>query len=845
MHKRLSTILGIGVLLLAPAAFADLTLPPLVTSMGHSGDPIVHAGFLDVTLYGADPTGTTDSTKAIQAAINDARDYMMTTYLPAGTYLVSDTLVGSEDGNGGGATFCYQVAGNLGTAMGGEFVGAQAPTLIGPPSGPRAILKLKDASAGFGSTSSPKPVVHFVDLGPPSQYVNAVVGAFDCLMYSVIRDVDVELGTGNAGAVGIQYYSAQFSYMANVSVDATGGYAGIQGAPATSDWSNLAVTGGQYGILLDNAGTSSLAGVTVSGQTTAGLALSASGAIAVTGFQITETTATPIVVNAFNGVPQIGGVSLFDGTIEALSATTTAITNGHGVNLVVQNVYVDAKAGLVASASQTPIAGSGSTDRIDEYAYTDLAVTGAPYAPNTSYDLIDGVVGQNGMARTTQRAGAAPTDFVIRHLPGALPWFTDKGVVDATAMGADPTGFKDSTSAIQAAIDASEGKGDEVFLPRGTYLVSGTLKLHPDTKLFGIPGLKATLWASTWSPMGVFTPFIQTADTATGKTFVGDIQLMLPDDNKDGLGYDQSYLYALEWQAGRSSVLYHFVAQLTPDWSTTTAADSAARKTIHVAKNGGGRWYGLQEGGDPTYCRDRNADFRFLFVDGTTAPLTIYGPNLEHAPGDDFIEVSNASNVRIFESKTECDTTWLAVEGSKNVLLAGLSGDWQPNKVGVLFSDSTNVQASILGWYADESNTTSMYVSSTGGGYPNASIAWANAVSLFQNGTFDESAFPHCGDGFCDGAETEANCAADCRPAGGGGDGGTKPDAGGGRGAGHGGSDAGVGSAEGGSGSGEAPGRSSAAGGCACNAGRTGAAPGVGLALVLVIGGASRRRRRG
>jgi hypothetical protein len=155
MHKRLSTILGIGVLLLAPAAFADLTLPPLVTSMGHSGDPIVHAGFLDVTLYGADPTGTTDSTKAIQAAINDARDYMMTTYLPAGTYLVSDTLVGSEDGNGGGATFCYQVAGNLGTAMGGEFVGAQAPTLIGPPSGPRAILKLKDASAGFASTSTP------------------------------------------------------------------------------------------------------------------------------------------------------------------------------------------------------------------------------------------------------------------------------------------------------------------------------------------------------------------------------------------------------------------------------------------------------------------------------------------------------------------------------------------------------------------------------------------------------------------------------------------------------------------------------------------------------------------
>ena len=41
-------------------------------------------------------------------------------------------------------------------------------------------------------------------------------------MWAVIRDVDVTLGSGNAGAVGIRFAAAQYSYIENVSVDATG-----------------------------------------------------------------------------------------------------------------------------------------------------------------------------------------------------------------------------------------------------------------------------------------------------------------------------------------------------------------------------------------------------------------------------------------------------------------------------------------------------------------------------------------------------------------------------------------------------------------------------------------------
>src|SRR5690606_35626301 len=55
-------------------------------------------GLLDVTAepYNADPTGSRDSTRALQHAINDARDARMLTYLPPGSYLVSDTLFGIQ-----------------------------------------------------------------------------------------------------------------------------------------------------------------------------------------------------------------------------------------------------------------------------------------------------------------------------------------------------------------------------------------------------------------------------------------------------------------------------------------------------------------------------------------------------------------------------------------------------------------------------------------------------------------------------------------------------------------------------------------------------------------------------
>jgi hypothetical protein len=72
--------------------------PAHVKATGQADSPLLKLGVLDVTLYNGweghavDPTGEKDSTKALQKAIEDARDSALVVFFPSGTYKVSDTL---------------------------------------------------------------------------------------------------------------------------------------------------------------------------------------------------------------------------------------------------------------------------------------------------------------------------------------------------------------------------------------------------------------------------------------------------------------------------------------------------------------------------------------------------------------------------------------------------------------------------------------------------------------------------------------------------------------------------------------------------------------------------------
>jgi hypothetical protein len=780
-----------------------LSVPQFITTSGHQNDTLVYAGYLDVTLYGADPTGKADSTAAFQKAMIDASGNgannvgsSMLVYVPFGTYLISSTLTGYQSCASNGSD-----PSNAGYGSIHKYGGVSGPSLVGPAAGPRPTIVLKDNT--FTDPTNPQPMVHIVNSpnagtgGCGSQYAGStMVGAFDILFNAVVRDVNFTTGN-NAGAIGVQFYSAQKSYMENVLVDATNGYIGLQGAPATDVWINVEVNGGQYGVWVDKtAGVSAIAGLTLENQSVAGINFDAIGDLSVSGFNIQEANPAATAILARSLVPQGTTLSLIDGIITTTSTSQPAISNVGGDSLYLNDVYFQTPKTLIANAGSTSIAASGAMQLVSEYSHCDQGTNingpnnSGGYAVGCTMLINDNPLSSADFGPTYGAAGTPPTDLVIRHLPGQMPWALDGGAFWATDYGADPTGYKDSTAPIQNAINAAHAGGsDEVFLPRGDYSISATLKLFPNTKFFGLPGFHSQLMGNGWVTGRKLQPFLQVGDainnaaaTAAGHAVVADINVELPSDTiayapyakllpNGGAGYDpadQTYLYAIEWQTGQSSVSNQFgisyqgpgnLVDNLPAPSGSILITPASRNLIQLDHSGGGRWYGLQVAGGMFNSSTGNT----LSADGTSAPLSIYGANIEHAEGASFFAFSNASNVRVLGSKMESGAApyWFTVDNSNNVMLSGLTSH---ENATVLLSNSTNVNLNTLAFYSlyPAQGASDSFVTDDKASYN--SLDAYSLIKLNSPGSagFNNSVFPHCGDNICDGGETTQNCPSDC-----------------------------------------------------------------------------------
>jgi hypothetical protein len=132
------------------------------------------SGIVDVTAapYFADPTGTTDSTAALQAALDANPNGNRIIYLPHGTYRLTDTL-----------------SWPAGTPGASDF----KRTILQGQSRAGSILRLADHSPAFQDTSgSARPVV-FTGRSPAQRFRNAV------------RNLTIHTGSGNPNASGLQF----------------------------------------------------------------------------------------------------------------------------------------------------------------------------------------------------------------------------------------------------------------------------------------------------------------------------------------------------------------------------------------------------------------------------------------------------------------------------------------------------------------------------------------------------------------------------------------------------------------------------------------------------------------
>lgn len=579
----------------------DLTVP---TDVGNA--TLRDWGILDVTAapFNATVNDTTDDTAAIQKAIEYGKYYQMAVYLPAGTYIVSDTIHLSSG-----------ISMRTGNPMTLIAQKNEMPTvLIGSKTGTTTI-KLKAQASGFGDPTNPKAVLHYYqpEIGPRDKNDNpdkitvewgkehAADREGNIMIDSITVDTNSNPGSEtnpNDGAIGIVMSSAQGGVLQDVTVDATSSLVGIVGGSGNGgSWTNVTVTGGKFGI--DSRSKTitvpSMQNITLQGQTEVPWLAGAGGTTVVAGMKIMAPSGKPAIVRTTKSQPFFGSLNLIDTSIEYPSAyngpaIVTTATNGNLVDsaigtpsdpsvppaqpkyteaIYLNNFYVKNAARVLTNNEGTngiPLnANTGGWFHITEYAtgktdtWNSLDWNSKVYISKTDQGYTHVGASDNAAPLSTLQSkhGWTAADFPSFQMANIADYSVKNPIY---AGGAKGNGNADDTAAIQAAINAS----DYVFLPKGYYRIKGTLQLKPNTKIFGVSPAFTTIYTRpedipAWTAVQAVAPLVRTANDANANTVISDISITPPREiantradktNTDPLPHP---LYSLKWQAGGGS----------------------------------------------------------------------------------------------------------------------------------------------------------------------------------------------------------------------------------------------------------------------------------------------------
>ena len=391
-------------------------------------------GFRNVRDFGAKGDGVSDDTPAFIRALEVGRGGKGTrektpanVYVPSGTYLLSDTLI------------VYRA-----TMLAGDA--DNPPTLV-----------LKKNAPGFGDPEKPKPMIvtyGAYDTDPADRQwairTDQVGGSTNNTFLITVRHLNLKIEAGNPGAWGIFWLVAQQTALRNVTIDAGEG----QGCLKCFWWggggvmSHLKLVGGDYGWHVQETSQWAARSFELSGQRKASLWLDGVWNFALLDFRFRHTAPMQVLG---------GRVSLVGSSFEDI-AGGSAIEN-RGGSLVLAGVEAQGVREVVKGA----LAGSASgKTKVKLWAAGSAMVNGNELAGAT-HDL------------------ASVADVVPREWPSPAYPLPGRGTRSVKAFGAAGDGKADDTAAIQRAIDECR----EVFFPAGTYVVSDTLRLRPDSRLFG------------------------------------------------------------------------------------------------------------------------------------------------------------------------------------------------------------------------------------------------------------------------------------------------------------------------------------------------------------------------
>jgi hypothetical protein len=344
-----------------------------------------------------------------------------------------------------------------------------------------------------------------------------------------------------------------------------------------------------------------------------------------------------------------------------------------------------------------------------------------------------------------QAGGDPPPDLTSRHHwdASSFPAWHSRGVVNVRhpPYGAKGDGSTDDHAALQRAIDENEF----VFLPKGAYRISKTLRLRPRTKLLGVsPAYSMICPVSV--PGGDFQdprhprPAIQTAATAEAETGLAFFSVFMPREDVKAAsmldwacggrsfarcvfpitGYTVNDIFPLSkgirpwhnwtWEqmddfSSAPGAVAHFIgsawhygAENHPAGKLDALAKAAAQDVpnwplIRVHGHGAGGLY-------PFYALDgrpNGPNSRRILVENTSGPFSIYHAQFQYARGAAEMEIRGSAHVAIFGIKNEGPSVALRVVNSKHILVAGYGGPGGPPSEGKFrVQGSSNVSLAVL-----------------------------------------------------------------------------------------------------------------------------------------------------